>query len=393
MELADEPKAEIRYICQVLITNRNSALKNRRASIVATGSYIPEKIVKNEDFYDNVFYDAKGEEITTPIETTVQKFEEITGISERRYVTDDLVCSDIAYFAAKDALDSSDIDKETIDFIIVAHNFGDVAKGNRRSDMVPSIAARVKNRLEIHNPYTVAYDVVFGCPGWLQGMIQADALLGTRPNGRALVIGAETLSRVSDPHDRDSMIYSDGAGATIVESVSLEEGRGALAAFSRSDTVRHSRMLWMGSSNKPDYPGKDLFLKMQGHNLYKYALSTVPSVAKECLERSELNISEVKYVLIHQANNKMDEEILKRLFAIYDLNDMTQSRIQNVMPMTIARLGNSSVATLPTMIDLITKKKSDYFDFDEPYDIEPGDVAVITSVGAGMNINAMAYRF
>src|SRR5690606_2262471 len=106
----------------------------------------------------------------------------------------------------------ANIDKETLDYIIVAHNFGDILKNNQKSDMVPTLAARVKHKLQIKNPYTVAYDLPFGCPGWLQGLIQADYYLKSGDAKRILIIGAETLSRISDPHDIDSMIFSDEIG-------------------------------------------------------------------------------------------------------------------------------------------------------------------------------------
>lgn len=105
-----------------------------------------------------------------------------------------------------------------MDYIIVAHNFGDVDANNKRSDFVPSIAARVKYKLEIENLYIVAYDLPFGCPGWLQGIIQADYYIKSGDAKRILVIGSEVLSRVCDPHDRDSMLYADGAGAVIIEA-------------------------------------------------------------------------------------------------------------------------------------------------------------------------------
>src|SRR5690349_21127112 len=112
--------------------------------------------------------------------------------------------SDLAYEAAKDALDSSRTDYESLDYLIVAHNFGDVRRGGR-SDLVPALAARVKARLRIATPRTVAFDLVFGCPGWLQGIILGHALIQSRSARRLLVVGADTLSRISDPHDRDSL--------------------------------------------------------------------------------------------------------------------------------------------------------------------------------------------
>lgn len=186
--------------------------------ITGSGSYIPSVVVENSDFLDHQFYDANGERFDKSMAETIEKFKQITDIETRRYVTDDLVASDIGFFAAQDALDSSGIDKESLDYIIVAHNFGDVKTDNRRVDLVPTLASRIKHKLGIENPYTIAYDLPFGCPGWLQGMIHANYFIKAGDVKRALVIGTETLSRVSDPHDRDSMIYSDGAGAVILES-------------------------------------------------------------------------------------------------------------------------------------------------------------------------------
>ncbi|MCK4639292.1 MAG: ketoacyl-ACP synthase III, partial [Bacteroidales bacterium] len=213
--------------------------------ITGTGSYIPTKRVPNKDFLDSEFYNPDGIKFKESNEEIIRKFEKITGILERRHITDNLVVSDIAYFAAKNAIESSKIDKETLDYIIVAQNFGDVKVNNKRSDYVPSISARVKHKLDIKNPYTVAYDLPFGCPGWLQGMIMSNYYIKSGNAKKILIIGAETLSRISDPHDRDSMIYSDGAGAVILEATSSNEPVGILSHSSRSDTMVYSKLMWM----------------------------------------------------------------------------------------------------------------------------------------------------
>jgi 3-oxoacyl-[acyl-carrier-protein] synthase-3 len=350
--------------------------------IIGTGSYVPAKRVLNSDFLNRTLFDASGEKLKKSNQETIDKLTEITGISERRHAADDQQASDIAYLAALDALESSKIDKESLDYIIVAHNFGDVRLGNVRSDFVPTLAARVKHKLAIANPRTIAYDLPFGCPGWVQGMIQANYYLRSGDCKRAMVIGAETLSRISDPHDRDSMIYSDGAGATILEAVESDKPLGILSHAMRSDTIDHAFMLWMGKSFDPQHQGDELYLKMDGHKLYEYALKTVPLVAKESIEKAGLNIKDIKKVLIHQANEKMDEAILKRLFKICDGGVFKAE----IMPMTISWLGNSSVATVPTLLDLILKGKLD------GHEIAAGDAIVLTSVGAGMNINAIVYR-
>lgn len=356
--------------------------KNIYSIIAGTGSYIPTKRVPNEDFLENEFYDSDGKLFDKTNEEIIEKFEKITGIKERRYVTDDLVTSDIAYCAAQDALESSKIDRESLDYIIVAHNFGDVKADNRRSDFTPSLASRVKHKLEIENPHTIAYDLPFGCPGWVQGMIQADYYIKSGDAQRALVIGAEALSRIADPHDRDSMIYADGAGATIIEAITNKEPVGILAHAARTDTRDHAYMLWMDKSHDPQHRGNELFLKMQGHKLYEYALKNVPHVVKQSLDKADLSIHDVHKILIHQANEKMDDAILQRLFGLYEVKEIPP----DVMPMSIAWLGNSSVATIPTLLDLVCKEKIGNHTW------EKGHIIVFTSVGAGMNINAMVYK-
>ena len=358
---------------------------NKRIYSVITGSgnYIPSKQVKNDDFLLNEFYEANGEKITKPNREITDKFHEITTIAERRYIEDDLKTSDMAYFAAEEALKSAGIDKEELDYIIVANNFGDTRFDNRASDHVPSLASKVKHKLEIKNPETVAYDLTFGCPGWLQGVIQADYYIKSGDAKKILVIGAEVLSRISDPHDRDCMLYADGAGAVVIEAKESDTPIGILAHKTRSDTYSHAGLLHMGRSYNPDFENKnDLFLKMNGRRLYQYALDTVPQSIKACLDKANVSINDVSKVLIHQANGKMDDAILKRFYALYNIADVPA----NVMPMSIATLGNTSVATLPTLFDLILKNKL------ENHAINTNDILIFASVGAGMNINAVVYK-
>jgi len=351
--------------------------------ITGSGSYIPTKKTKNNDFLDRDFFESNGVKINKTNQEIIDKFQEITTIEERRHVTDDQTTSDLAFHAAHEALTSSDTDPETLDYIIMAHNFGETKPGKTHSDFIPCLAARVKYKLKIQNPNTVAYDIVFGCPGWLQAMIQADYYIRSGDAKKILVIGAEVLSRVSDPHDKDSMLYADGAGATLLEAKESETPIGILAHKTRSDTFLHSQMLYLGGSFNPNYKEKnDLFLKMNGRRLYQYALDTVPSSIKACLDKVHIPITDVRKVLIHQANGKMDDAILKRLFALYDLSEIPE----DIMPMTIAKLGNTSVATIPTLYNLIAKGRL------EGHSFNPGDTLIFASVGAGMNINALVYK-
>lgn len=353
-----------------------------RSVITATGSYIPSVVVPNAQFLQHSFHGPDRQPIPKGNAEILKQFEAITGIRERRYIPDHLVTSDMATIAAGAALESGGIDKEQIDYIIVAHNFGDVRAGSSRADSVPALAARVKYQLGIVNPRTVAFDLLFGCPGWLQGVIHADYLIRSGEVRRVMVIGAESLSRVSDPHDRDSLIYADGAGATIIEAVDTDKPVGILAHAVRSDTLEHAMMLSMGRSYHPDRLGDELYLKMEGRKLYKYALQTVAGAIHEGLDKAGVTLGEVKKILLHQANEKMDEAILGALYENSDVPEIPDG----IMPMTISWLGNSSVATLPTMLDLIHHQKMD------GHRLNRNDIVVFASVGAGMHINALIYR-
>lgn len=348
--------------------------------ITGSGSYIPTQIVTNTDFARHQFLNEDGSTFAVPNDVIAEKFLDITGIEERRYAENHFNTSDLAFFAAEKAIENAKVDPETLDYIIMAHNFGDVRHGAIQSDTVPSIASRVKNKLKIKNPKCVAYDVMFGCPGWVEGMIQAKAYIKAGMAKKCLVIGAETLSRVVDLHDRDSMIYSDGAGATVVEEVDGDDGM--LTHESASFTYEESNFLFFGKSYNVDHNPDVRYIKMHGRKIYEFALTQVPLAMKACLDKSGIPISDLKKILIHQANEKMDEAIVTRFYKLYKLTPP-----ENVMPMNIKKLGNSSVATIPTLYDLILKGEI------ENQTLHKGDVVLFASVGAGMNINAFVYRF
>ncbi len=349
--------------------------------ITGTGSYIPGVVISNNSFKEHSFYGEDGVQITTPNAEIFEKFKDITGIYERRYAEKNVNTSDLAAKAAELAIKDAGIDPETIDQIIVAHNFGNVMAGTIQSDTIPAIASRVKNLLGIRNPSCVAYDILFGCPGWIQGVIQADSFIKSGLAKRCLVIGAETLSRVVDPHDRDSMIFSDGAGACIVEN-STDAQSGILASSVQSHCVDETYFLYLGKSYHPEGEEATRYIKMKGRKVYEYAIKNVPLAMKECIEKAGVDIHDVKKFFLHQANEKMDEGFIKALFKLYGIKDIPE----NVMPMSIHDLGNSSVATIPTLYDMVKHGKY------KEHQLNKGDVVIFASVGAGMNINAICYR-
>ena len=348
--------------------------------ITGTGSYIPDTIEKNESFHQHEFLNTDGTAIEHSNEVIVDKFEAITGIAERRYAKAHLNSSDLGFFAAEKAIIDAKIDPETLDYIIVAHNFGDVKYKTIQSDILPCLASRVKHSLRIKNPKCVAFDILFGCPGWVEGVIQAQAFIKAGMAKRCLVIGSETLSRVVDKHDRDSMIYSDGAGAAIIEAT--EDEGGILAHETASFTYDEAYYLFFGNSYNQDLCRDTRYIKMDGRKIYEFALNHVPNAMKTCLDNSGVDIKDVKKVFIHQANEKMDEAILKRFYRLYKTEIP-----EGVMPMSIQTLGNSSVATIPTLFDLVKNNKL------ENQRLSKGDVIIFASVGAGMHINAIVYKY
>ena len=352
-----------------------------RTIITGTGCYIPTEVVTNRDFTIHNFYAEDNTRIETPPQEVVEKFKQITGIAERRYAKPDLNAADIGAIAAKAAIEESGIDPETLDQIIVAHNFGNVIKHTIQTDAVPTIANRIKNILQIRNPNCVAYDILFGCPGWVQGLIQADAFFKAGIAKKALIIGTETLSRVLDMYDRDSMIFSDGAGACVAEYKESEES-GIIASSAVSHSIDEAYYIYMGQSNFPGSDPRIRYIKMKGRKVYEYAMTNVAKAMKDCLDKAGVPIEQLKKIFIHQANEKMDEGIIRVLYKLYGVKEIPK----DIMPMCIHWLGNSSVATVPTLYDLVRKGKV------EDHSMNKGDIILFASVGAGMNINAICYR-
>ena len=349
--------------------------------IIGSGSYIPTQVITKEDFMDSVFYTDEGELIDKPNEEVIQKFVEITEIEERRYLEPDEINSDLGCRAAQEAIKDAGIDPETLDYIIYASNFGDVDH-NGMSNFMPSISSRVKHKLGIRNRKTVNYDMIFGCPGWVEAMILADTLIKAGKARLILVIGSETLSRVTDAYDRNKMIFADGAGAVVVKATE-DENIGIIADCTVCDNGPELHYLEHAPSLKQDEDRSKMYIRMHGRKIYEYALKNVTDAIKETIDKAGLTLDDIDKILIHQANAKMDYAMISRLFKLYGKSEYDHS----VSPMTIQYLGNSSVATIPTMFDLIRKGKMEGQSFRENSNI------LFASVGAGMNINALVYRF
>ncbi len=343
-------------------------MKNKLYTIITgSGSYIPQVRIENDNYLNSKFFDpATRQPFEKDNREIIDKFYEITNIAERRHCTPSEMNSDLGCKAALDAIESSGIDPESLDFIITGHNFGDMQEENRRTDLVPCVAAKIKQKLGLKNPAMFAHDIIAGCPSWVQSLIVADLYIRSGQYQRGLVIGADVTSRVADPFDRDTMIFADGAGAVIVEAVESEEPVGILSHAAQTDATEADYLV-LGRSLNDAYGKDDLFIRMQGHKVYVYALTNVPKVVKRSLQLAGLTLSDVRKVLIHQANEKMDQAILERIFRLYKIKEIPD----DVMPMVINFLGNSSSATIPTLYDLVAKGKLDNHRF-ESGDVVPG---------------------
>ncbi|MBK8610523.1 MAG: ketoacyl-ACP synthase III [Chitinophagaceae bacterium] len=356
---------------------------NTATVITGTGCYIPEFVKTNNDFTSHNFYGADNKFLDIEPHIIVEKFKKITGIQERRYAPSNIESSDMAAIAGQRAIEDAGCDPETIDQIIVAHNFGNVTKHTIQTDVLPALASRIKHALKIKNPSCVPYDILFGCPGWVQGVIQAHAYFKAGIAKKCLVIGTETLSRVLDVYDRDSMIFSDGAGACVLEAIDSSTTRsGILGCSVQSHCGDEIGYLNMGKSYYPDSDPRIRYIKMKGRKVYEYAMKHVPEAMKICLDNSGVDITDVKKIFIHQANEKMDEAIIKELYKSFGIANPPV----NIMPMSIHNLGNSSVATVPTLFDMVLKGRM------PEHKLNAGEIVMFASVGAGMNINAVCYR-
>lgn len=348
--------------------------------IIGSGSYIPENIIEGKHFTDSVFYDDNNTLIEKSNDEIIKKFAEITEIERRRYADNNLVNSDIAAIAAERAIEDAGIDRESFDYIISATNFGDVDVHGQQSFM-PSLSSIIKNKLGIKNLHCINYDMIFGCPGWVEAMILADVLIKAGRAKNILVVGSETLSRITDPHDRNKMIFADGAGAVVVTATE-DQTVGIIASNTLCYNGEELNYLENSHSLNPEADQEKKYIRMRGRKIYEFALKNVPNAIKATIDKAGIGIEDISKILIHQANAKMDYAMISRLHKLYGVSEYDHA----ISPMTIQEFGNASVATIPTMYDLISKGKM------EGHSFQKGSHIIFTSVGAGMNINAIVYK-
>lgn len=350
--------------------------------IKATGTKLPERRIKNDFFLNNIFMDENGVPNPKPTEEIIAKLEQITGIKERGYIAETGDSVPLMADASEAAIADWGQDRNLIDGIIVAHNAGNMLEGRDGFHTVPNMAALLKHKLKIENHECFAYDMLFGCPGWLQGIIQANQAIQMGDAKNVLVVGIEVASRLLDPHDLDSMILADGCGAAIV-TAGTDDQKGIISYATYSHAQEDLGCIYLDKSYNKEITAPTLF-KMNGKDVYKYATVWVPKVIKNALDKAGMDASDIDMFLFHQANGKMLHAFANNLAQMYGIEGLS---FEGKIPTTIEFTGNTSVATIPTMLDLILKGEL------EGYTIKPSDKVVFASVGAGMHCNAMVYQF
>lgn len=352
------------------------------SKITGSGSAMPSRIITNDYFLKHNFYTKEGKKNEKPTAAVIQKLEEISGIKERRFIPEEEPSVEILFEACTNAIQDAGVDKNEISALIVAHNAGNMLPNKEGVfHTVPNLAAVVKNKLGITNHQCHAYDILFGCPGWLQGIIQANRLIESGEATHVLVAGLEIASRLLDPHDVDSLLMADGCGATLVSKNDAKDS-GVISHAMFSHTEEDLNNITLGDSLNKEAAGH-CFFKMNGQRVYKYATTWLPQVIKQALEKVDITPDEVDYFFFHQANAKMLRVIASNLMGLYDLKDATYA---HKIPSSISFLGNTSVATIPTLFDLVDKNKM------EGFSLKKGQTYVFASVGAGMHCNAVVYK-
>jgi 3-oxoacyl-[acyl-carrier-protein] synthase-3 len=195
------------------------------------------------------------------------------------------------------------------------------------------------------------------------------------------VLGGDTTSRMTDKFDRDKMLFGDGACAFVLEATESESPVGIINTAERADTTdREQCFLKMGHSYNPEE--EVMGIKMQGRRLYNYAVTTVPKLVAKSIDEAGVEVTDIKKIFIHQANNKMDEAILTRLMKHYGIKDVDFS----LMPMIIKNYANTASASVGIVYDMVKRGQL------EGHEIKSGDYICLCSVGAGMYINSIIYK-
>lgn len=314
------------------------------ARIIGTGSAVPEQIVTNED-------------LSKIVETSDEWISSRSGIKERRLAKEENTTS-LAILAGKRALENAGVTAEEIEVIIVATCTPDY--------FFPNTACQVQEAIGAKN--AVAFDLSAACSGFLFALSTAQAYIKGGIYQKALIIGAETMSKMIDWSDRSTcVLFGDGAGAAVVSA----EETGVLELVQKSNgagkgvlscKARETRNLLNHESETKEY------LYMEGQPVFKFAVKTVPECVEEVLKKAEVKKEEIRYYILHQANSRIIQSVAKRL-----------KEPEEKFPMNLSLYGNTSAASIPILLDEMNRNGM----------LNRGDKLVLSGFGAGLTWGAV----
>ena len=306
--------------------------------IAGTGSYLPEKILTNQD-------------LEKMVDTTDEWITARTGIKERHIVAEGETTTDLAYEAAIKAMEMAGVTKDDIDLIVLATTTPD--------QIFPSTACLLQDRLDIHG--AAAFDVQAVCTGFVYALTVADKFIKSGTHKKALVIGAESMSRITDYNDRGTCIlFGDGAGAVILEA---SEEPGILSTHIHADG-QYKDLLQVAS-------GHD-FMEMRGNEVFKMAVNTLGRIVDETLEANSMQKSDVDWLVPHQANIRIINATAKKL----------KMGIENVV-VTVDKHGNTSGASVPLALDAAVRDGR----------IQRGETVLLEAFGGGFTWGSALVKF
>ncbi len=314
--------------------------------IIATGSYLPEKVLTNDD-------------LSKIVDTSNEWIIERTGIQERRIAADNELTSDLAYFASVDALNKAGFTASDIDGIVLATTTPDRT--------FPSTASILQNKLGLRNN-CLCFDVQAVCCGFMYAFATADSFIKTGMAKRILVVGAETMSRIVDWNDRGTCIlFGDGAGAVILEA-STDTRSGILSSSLHCDGQYFDLLKTSGGAS---YNREVGCIEMHGKEVFKLAVNKMADSVQESLSKAGLNLDDINFLIPHQANKRIINSLSKKL-------NISEDHVV----VTIDRHGNTSSASVPLALDYALQNNL----------IKSGDVIVLEALGGGLTWGSSIVR-
>jgi 3-oxoacyl-[acyl-carrier-protein] synthase-3 len=321
-----------------------------RSVILATGSRLPERILTNED-------------LSRMVDTSDDWIVQRTGIRERHIAAPGETTGDLAVAAAEQAMRRAGVGPDDIDLVIVATSTPD--------NTFPATAVAVQSRLGIHQG--AAFDVQAVCSGFIFGLSTADSMLRTGLGTRALVIGAETFSRILDWSDRTTcVLFGDGAGAVVVEAQDGQgtvADRGILTSHLRSDGRHKEKLFVDGGVSSTGTVGH---LRMEGKEVFKFAVGAVTDVIEAAFEATGFNGETIDWFIPHQANRRIIEGSARKLGIASEKTVIT-----------VDHHGNTSAASIPLALDeAVTNGR-----------VKRGDVVLLEAMGGGFTWGSIILRW